>query len=203
MAQNHRIIIARHGNTFQPDEVPRRVGSRTDIPLVASGRDQAMRMGEYLRNYNLFPSRVIAANLVRTRETAKLACDIMYPELDDRFNEIDYGVDENKTEAEVLDRIGQPAMDLWNKKALPPAGWNVDSARLIQSWKDFADSILGREAENVLLVTSNGVARFAPFITDDYDLFAAQHPIKLATGALGILEHINNSWEVQGWNIRP
>ena len=34
-----RLLIARHGNTFQPDETPKRLGLQ-DIPLVESGLAQ-------------------------------------------------------------------------------------------------------------------------------------------------------------------
>ena len=43
-----KLIIARHGNTFNKGETPTRVGSRTDIPLVDSGKEQAKLIGEYL-----------------------------------------------------------------------------------------------------------------------------------------------------------
>ena len=33
-----RLVVARHGNTFGPKDVVTRVGGRTDLPLVASGR---------------------------------------------------------------------------------------------------------------------------------------------------------------------
>ena len=36
-----RLIIARHGNTFDAGDIPTRVGRRTDLPLVASGEAQA------------------------------------------------------------------------------------------------------------------------------------------------------------------
>lgn len=203
MNQPHRIIVARHGNTFQPDEKPRRVGARTDIPLVASGRDQAIRLGAYLRNYNIFPDRIVAAGLMRTRETAKLATDILNPEIDERFNEIDYGPDENCEEADVIARVGAEALTNWNDNAIPPAGWNVDTGWLIQVWKDFADDALSRPAATILVVTSNGIARFAPYITDDFDGFARQYPLKLATGAFGSFEYHNNQWVPSNWNIRP
>ena len=203
MYPNYRIIVARHGNTFNPDETPRRVGCMTDIPLVPLGRDQALRMGVHLRNYSLVPQRVVTSNLMRTKETAKLAADHLKAEIDERFDEIDYGPDENKPEDAVIDRVGYQAMDEWNERGVVPPGWLFDSSYAIKSWKDFADETLKHGPHTVMVVTSNGIARFAPYITDDFDSFAMNYEIKLATGALGILEYVDGKWRVQGWNVRP
>ena len=40
-----RIFIIRHGNTFESSADARRIGARTDIPLVESGHAQAARLG--------------------------------------------------------------------------------------------------------------------------------------------------------------
>ena len=90
-----RLIIARHGNTFAPGDVPTRVGCRTDLPLVPSGEAQARRIGRYLRLHRMVPDAVFAAPLKRSLDTARLALKALGRDLpitsDDRFNEIDYG----------------------------------------------------------------------------------------------------------------
>ena len=65
------LIIARHGNTFRPGETPTRVGAGTDLPLVEEER--ARGVGKYLKNKGLIPSKIYAAPLRRTMETARLA----------------------------------------------------------------------------------------------------------------------------------
>ena len=104
-----RIIIARHGNTFAKDETPRRVGGRTDLDLVEEERGR--NVGRYLKAKGLIPALVFAAPLKRTVNTAKLAIEEMgggMPlEIDDSFREVDYGPDENKTDDEVMLRLGQ------------------------------------------------------------------------------------------------
>ena len=57
------VILARHGNTFDPGEQPVWVGARTDLPLVAKGRDQAAEIGAALRASNMIPQRVLAGPL--------------------------------------------------------------------------------------------------------------------------------------------
>lgn len=50
----------------------------------------------------------------------------------------------------------------WNEKAVVPLGWNVDVEKLISGWLDLAASI--PDGETWLLVSSNGVMRFSPYI---------------------------------------
>lgn len=53
------LIIARHGNTFGPDDTPTRVGARTDLPLVESGIQQARLLGTHLRALGLDRKSVV------------------------------------------------------------------------------------------------------------------------------------------------
>ncbi len=200
------LIIARHGNTFERHESPRRVGGRTDLPLVESGRAQARAIGAWLKRSSLYPHAVYTSDLQRTKQTAMLALqeagykEPIFPLK--IFNEIDYGSDENKTEDDVVARIGADAIKDWDDKAIVPDGWNFNPDQCIQDWKNFAGHIVNEKQECVMVVTSNGIARFAPHITNDFDGFAAQHPLKLSTGAVCVLSHDNGQWHVLGWNIK-
>ena len=55
----------------------------------------------------------------------------------------------------------------------------------------------------MVVFTSNGVARFAPHILENFNDFANKHGIKLATGAYGIFVHNGQNWQVNSWNVRP
>lgn len=202
-----RLIIARHGNTFDPQQTPTRVGARTDLPLVEKGRAQAEAIGQYLKANQLIPDVIYSSHLQRTIETAKIAVKasgVSNPVYQlDIFNEIDYGPDENKTEEQVIARIGKEAIEKWDKDAVVPEGWLVDPDEIIKNWIDFAEQIRAHDDnETVLVVTSNGTARFAPYITGDYEGFSKEHSIKLSTGALGILNFIDDKWQIQDWNLR-
>ena len=202
------LIIARHGNTFAKGETPTRVGGRTDLPLVDTGRTQAEKIGAYINEHRLIPDVVYASHLKRTIETAEIAIKasgFRNPIFQlDIFNEIDYGPDENKPEDEVIARIGAQAITDWNEKATVPDGWEVDPDEIIKNWHDFADQIRAHDDnETVLVVTSNGTARFAPHITNDFDGFREKYDLKLSTGAMGILKFDDNRWTVQDWNIKP
>lgn len=202
------LIIARHGNTLAPEDTPTRVGAHTDLPLVEKGHEQARALGKYLKENNMIPDVVYSSKLKRTIETAQIAIketgitNPVYPL--DIFNEVDYGPDENKTEDEVIARIGVQAIKDWDEHALVPDGWRVEPEDIIKNWEGFAAQIREHDdEETILVVTSNGIARFAPYITGDFEGFRAAHNIKLATGALGILKHDGERWHVTGWNIRP
>ncbi len=202
------LIIARHGNTFGPGDTPTRVGGRTDLPLVEKGHEQARAIGRYLNKNRLIPDIVYAAPLKRTLETAQIAIKesgVTNPVYQlDIFKEIDYGPDENKTEDEVIARIGAQTIKDWDESAIVPNGWDVDPDEIIQNWKGFAGHITEHDDNEVILVvTSNGIARFAPHITGDFEGFARDHKIKISTGALCIFEHDGTRWTVKDWNVKP
>jgi 2,3-bisphosphoglycerate-dependent phosphoglycerate mutase len=206
------LIIARHGNTFEKGQEPTRVGARTDLPLTLQGREQGRRIGEYLKEHNMLPDMVYSSTLQRTQQTAEEAvkatglANPVYPL--SIFDEIDYGPDENKPESEVIARVGEQAIQDWNDHALVPPGWCVDPSEIIANWTGFAEQILKPDAaaghnETLLVVTSNGIARFAPYLTEDFEGFASRFPLKLSTGALGVLVYEEGAWRVLSWNVRP
>ena len=202
------LIIARHGNTFEADETPRRVGARTDIPLTQKGRDQAKAIGKYLKENRLVPDVTYSSTLKRTIETGEIAAKeagFSQPAYQlEIFNEIDYGPDEDKTEQEVIARLGEHALKQWDEKAIVPEGWVVEPGEIIHNWHGFSEQIRAHDdGEVVLVVTSNGIARFAPYITGDFEGFSERHNIKISTGAICILKWEDQGWHVKEWNLKP
>ncbi|MDD9899390.1 MAG: histidine phosphatase family protein [Alphaproteobacteria bacterium] len=202
-----RLLIARHGNTFGPGDVVTRVGT-TDLPLVESGLEQGRMLGRFLKREGYVPDVVYVSNLQRTQQTAAEAQREMGTQITpvplDIFNEIDYGPDENKPEDDVIARLGAEALRLWDDSAAVPDGWRVDPGAIKKNWHNFAARILKDHAgKTVLCVTSNGTARFAPYITGDFEAFRAAHKIKLPTGAAALLEHDGTKWTCPFWGVRP
>ncbi len=201
------LIIARHGNTFEKDETPRRVGARTDLPLTQAGQVQAQAIGHWLKSNGIYPEAIYSSELKRTIETATISLkeagykEPVFPLA--IFNEIDYGPDENKTEEDVIARLGAQALKDWDEKAIVPVGWNFDPADCIENWKNFAQHIVDDEQTCVMVVTSNGIARFAPHITGDFEGFVNKHPLKISTGAVCVLQFDGSRWTVLDWNIKP
>jgi len=203
-----RLIIARHGNTFEDGETPRRVGIGTDMPLTDKGWTQARAIGRWLRDRDYKPDAIFCSHLIRTRATATIAMiesgSALHVQEDAIFNEVDYGPDENKTDAEVIARIGAQAIKDWDEKAIVPKGWAIDPYDIIRNWMDFGTRILkDYNGCTILVVTSNGIARFAPYLTGDFDTFRKNHEIKISTGALCIMEANADRWTVKDWNIKP
>lgn len=199
------IIIARHGNTFDTGDKVVRVGLRTDLGLSSSGKQQAEKLGAAFKADNLVISAVFTSCLIRTIETASIALKIAGLDLpiiqNTMFDEVDYGPDEGKTDQEIIERIGIDALQAWERQALVPADWLVNSDRIIRNWFNFADDLKYKfPHQTVLVVTSNGIARFAPYLTEDFFGFTAQHNIKLATAATGSLTSNGNSWKIDYWN---
>ena len=201
------LVIARHGNTFTPDEAPRRVGRRTDLPLVRKGREQAARLGHYLMEQGLVPDEIFCSTLQRTIQTAEGAIKAMElaltPEQRRMFDEIDYGPDEDKPEAQVRARLGDEALRAWEDDNIVPEGWRGEPEAIIRNWQAFADERRNLWPRGtVLVVTSGGIARFAPYMTRDLQEFYRSYRPKLSPGALGLIAHENDQWCVKGWNVR-
>ena len=190
-----RLVIVRHGNTFEAGEIPRRVGARTDLPLTAAGLEQARALGRHFADTEFTTCH--AGALLRTRQTAEALLAEMHPPLPvttaDLLTEIDHGPDENHTEAEVEARIGAAALAAWEHDAVPPPGWIVDADKRIAAWRELAATATG----HTLLVTSNGAARFA--------LIAfGIAPAKLRTGAYGVIETGGPAgFRLIEWDRRP
>lgn len=200
-----QILIVRHGNTFAAGETPRRVGGRTDLPLVEN--EKAKAIGKYLRNH-FPPDQVFCSPLLRTQQTAKIALDeaaLSHTpfQLDNQFIEIDYGPDENKIEQDVIDRIGLEALQAWNEQGIVPDGWDVDTKKLKQSWHQFFDTAQTEyPGKRLLVVTSNGVARFAPDVLQEAS--TEIHSLKMKTGHMSLFQlNLKGLWECAFWDRNP
>lgn len=187
-----RAFIVRHGNTFGPGEPPRRIGARTDLPLVESGRVQALALRDHFTGQGIVLASVLVSPLLRTRETAALIAPGLAIEPTDWLREIDHGPDEGRTEGEVVARIGADALARWDAHAEPPPGWNVDAEARLSAWRGFLSS---PPTGDILLVTSNGAARYAR-------LALGLPAAKLRTGAYGVVD-FNPLPAMTGWDRRP
>ncbi|MFI4962943.1 MAG: phosphoglycerate mutase, partial [Legionellales bacterium] len=98
------------------------------------------------------------------------------------------------------------ALKAWEDSAQVPNGWNVDPLEIIKAWQDFSTRITqDLPGKTILVVTSNGIARFAPYLTGNFHAFTSQNSIKIATGALCLFEKELSSaaWHCLQWNVKP
>ena len=197
------LFVLRHGNTFDKGDTITRVGARTDLPLSTSGMAQANALQTHFKNTQF--DAAFCSPLLRTRQTARCILSahpgapplLILPFL----TEIDYGVDENQPEETVTARIGSAALEAWESDAVPPPGWDVDPDALKNAWRD----VIQRASQlpldtKVLIVTSNGIARFLPDIVDNRPKDLAR---KLKTGAWGCIQIKSGRAEITRWNERP
>lgn len=196
-----RLHVVRHGNTFNSGEPLRRVGARTDMPLVSSGMAQAEALGAWYAGRGLRFTRALCSPLLRTRQTAEAIlsasahpCPLEYA---DFLKEIDHGPDENALEEDVLARIGQDAIHAWDQHAQAPDGWIVNHSDRIDAWRRFLSE---SGSGDVLLVTSNGAARFILLAAN----LGVNASLKLRTGACAeILQHDADRFTIVDWDVRP
>ncbi|MDB2437664.1 histidine phosphatase family protein [Hellea sp.] len=199
-----RIVICRHGNTFDKGDVITRVGSRTDMPLSISGINQAKGLADHFspETSDFSFKSAFCSSLLRTYQTSDFILTSGHPVKELKIlqflTEIDYGIDENKPESDVVARLGEKAIEQWDNDAIPPDGWKVNPPEIISAWKTFfADHHDGMG--DILVVTSNGIARFA---LDAVDEIATDAPRKLRTAAYGIIEIKNGMSKVTAWDKR-
>ena len=84
------------------------------------------------------------------------------------------------------------------------SGWVVDPDALAQNWK-YLFILLG-QAENdgpVLVVTSNGIARFARQVVETAPDLPESTDLKLKTGAFAKVRLEGGVATLAAWNVRP
>lgn len=194
------LLIARHGNTFDSGETPLRVGKGTDLSLSLSGQEQAKQLGLFLnQNYRKI-DEIYVSSLKRTQETSRIALPHLPYTINSIFDEVDYGMDDGQPESRVVHRIGAEALKKWDEEGIVPQGWNINTENIIQNWKQFSTNCIKRYPLGgvVLSITSNGIARFAPYLLNTYE-----KQVKMRTGAISALTYIKNQWEILFWDVRP
>ncbi|MEO1324200.1 MAG: histidine phosphatase family protein, partial [Pseudomonadota bacterium] len=140
------IYIVRHGNTFDKGDTVTRVGARTDLPLSQSGQAQADKLAEHFRS--IAPEGfdvAFCSALQRTRQTAETILRVCGSrrglQVLDFLKEVDYGPDENQPEDRVIARIGEAALEAWDREAVPPPGWDVEPENIIAEWASLLNTL--------------------------------------------------------------
>jgi broad specificity phosphatase PhoE len=198
-----RLVIVRHGNTFEAHEQPRRVGSRTDLPLTATGLEQAKALARHFIANGVRFDRVLSSALQRTQMTAAAIVGETPVESASFLTEIDHGPDEDQLEADVVARLGQEAVTLWDRQMIPPKGWEVGAEWRLPAWREFVEEVSETMPDGtLLLVTSNGAARFA------LAALGLKHGdnrtgVKFRTGSYGLIDVRDGQFRLIGWDMRP
>lgn len=209
-----RLILVRHGNTFNEGDKVVRIGSKEDLPLTEKGIEQAERIGNALKEKGITPDIIYTSNLKRTRSTAnKIADKLSLPidnkiKIDDRLKEIDYGKWAGLSDSEIIEKFGKTTLDEWNKKAIWPinANWKPKESILIYSLRGFcADMLTMNKRKTVLAVTSGGILRyFLKLVPEKFNQFLKEDNLKIKTGHCAVMVLTSlTTMEVKSWNIPP
>jgi probable phosphoglycerate mutase len=117
----------------------------------------------------------------------------------DVLTEIDHGPDENCTDSAIIARIGPEALAAWDEALVGPPDWLVDEPQRLAGWHALAQAALTAPGP-LLLVTSNGAARFALKAFGQ----KTDKTSKLRTGAYGTLSAgPDTHYHVDTWDQRP
>lgn len=198
-----KLYVVRHGDTFNKGDVILRCGRRTDLPLSATGRDRADRLGAYFRAQNINPKHIYASPLRRTQETKShtLGDDVPFT-IAEPLNEIDHGPDEGKPEDAVIARLGHDVLDLWNKELVMPPEWSPRPEVIADNARAFLDKVAACPDDgDHMAFTSSGVARFFT-LACTWDI-PKPDDLKLSVCGFAVLEYSPTGWHVTAWNVKP
>ncbi|MES0057220.1 histidine phosphatase family protein [Mesorhizobium sp. M0078] len=203
-----KLILGRHGNTFERNEKVLWVGRRTDLPLTAEGSRQAEHLGAVLRQSGIFLGGLYSGPLQRTRQHAEIVARRMgcAPGLivDPRLAEIDYGAWEGISSQEIVAQFGSEELEAWEGSSTWPRspGWSPSEATLTDGVKTFVGQLSQTQGDDsvVLAVTSNGVLRCFSRLAEGH---MRRHGGKVATGHICILDARHDNCRVHAWNVAP
>lgn len=189
-----RLILVRHGQSVW--NVTDRLTSRTDIPLTASGEEQARSLGRALAGLPI--DRAVTSPLSRARRTAELILEPQrgHPPLqvDDRLVEVDCGPFEGLTETELYSPAHRAATIAWRSGQACPPGAESDAAAIARAAEVFGD--LGA-LDGTTLVTSHGHFLRVFLATQVLGLAgdgASVRRVSLENGRITIVEEGSTGW---------
>jgi broad specificity phosphatase PhoE len=155
---NTRIFLVRHGATTLTAED--RFAGATDVPLSDTGREQASRLAERLRDDNI--TAVYASPLGRTVETARIIAEPHSLELQlrDGLREISHGRWEQKTRKEVEREFPEEAA-AWDADpfTFAPAGGESGLAVTARALPVFMEIVRENQGGHVLIVSHKATIR--------------------------------------------
>lgn len=149
------IYIVRHGEPEFPGGKWLCIGSGTDLPLSAKGREQAAALRPFIDS--LGPAEVWSSPMVRTRQTAELMTGGLVPvHIHPGLREFDLGL----WEGLILEDVQREYPDTWRERMAgdaltPPGGEHLALAG--QRFEDAVRDILARTHGTVVIAAHMGV----------------------------------------------
>ncbi|MFU8797207.1 MAG: histidine phosphatase family protein [Gammaproteobacteria bacterium] len=213
-----RLILSRHGNTFNPGEPAVCVGAKNDLPLVDKGREQAQQLAGYLKKSQIIPAAIYCSPLQRTIEYGKIVSDTIQrgaahisslrPTIEPCLNELDYGDWTGLTSQEIIVRFGQGEFEHWEKNSVWPTtgNWGSSEKTITQEIQSFVTDLTKKYSldDTLLIISSNGRLRyFLKLIPGEFERHTQDGTFKVATGNICGMTSKNNYWSLDFWDIIP
>ncbi len=204
-----KLILARHGNTFEKGDICTWVGAKTDLPLTQTGEEQAQALANVIYMEYAPLGGILTGPLLRTKRAAEIIAKQVNNVfvIDERLIEIDYGLWENKSSEEIRENAEHAELlEAWEAQGAFPQNmhWAPSEEKLKQNVDRFLAEqhkiLMGLNARNRVAVTSNGILRFT------YQHLTGNIPgpdAKVKTGHYCILEVIQDGWKILEWNKKP
>jgi broad specificity phosphatase PhoE len=185
------IVTVRHGETEW--SASGQHTSRTDLPLVQAGREQAQALAGALRERSV--SRVLSSPLRRALETCELTGFGDRVEIRDELHEWDYGEYEGLTTPQIRERRSD--WSLWQDGC--PGGETPQQVaaradQLLESLEDTDGEVIVFAHGHILRVIA---ARWIEMPV------AAGARLALSAGAVSVLGHERELRVVRRWNEVP
>ena len=208
-----RLILVRHGNTFESGQTPTQVGARTDLPLTDQGRIQAQCFARYLTSQQIQPHAIYAGALKRQIETAQILGSYLQAENTIQLHqpaltEIDYGSWEGLTSDEITEQWPNE-YKAWTAQSQWPAIFGSTRESHLRDINTWLDELRSRYAagETVVGVTSNGIIRFFYSFQDkEWQNLIHTHrmeDLKVKTGHFCELLLFKDCLQIKQWNKDP
>lgn len=207
-----KLILARHGNTFLPGQKSVWVGARENIPLVESGRAQAIALGESFKRCGIVPARIFCSELIRTQEYAQIVRETLGAsvpiKVESRLHELDYGPWGGLSTNEVEERFGPQVLHAWETQSRWPEGIFAGSeSQVCDEVRSFFEELkaTSEEKQTTLVVSSNGRLRyFLKLIDGEFEKRVSQGSFKMKTGYVGkLIPNASGGFQVKYWNENP
>jgi len=186
--EKKEIWLMRHGETEWSAKGAHT--SRSDLPLLPSGVEQAKQLGAKLQGRKF--ALVLVSPMQRARETCRLAGYADAAQVTDDLKEWDYGLYEGRSTADI--RRERPSWSLWRDgvlqgESVEQVGMRVD--RVIQRCLSVQGDVALFAHGHVLRILT---ARWLSLQPNQGQLFA------LGTGTISTLGFEHDYHVIQHWN---
>jgi probable phosphoglycerate mutase len=216
-----KVYCLRHGNTFGPDQQGgERIyycGSKNNIPLVKTGREQIRSFASYLTQQGINLKTAYASSLIRVWESGVIIREHFLKEgknefpifLDDRLMELDYGDWGGVNEEKIIEKFGEESVRNWQEKRIAPsnANWQLKPENVKDNLASLFDDLIKqyKKDDEILIISSQGVLTFLPHLMPGgMEEAIANDRYKVKTGRFCLLDYDydNKVWKLIKWNER-